>query len=120
MKPRDEQSLLDIVLAGKRIAVFIAETSSASELERNALLSSAIAWQFHVVGEATKRLGQELRSSAPHKPWSDMARLRDRVAHGYDAIDWAILWRVAHEDLPSAIAFVEAILVARGIDTRLR
>ncbi|MBL8705098.1 MAG: DUF86 domain-containing protein [Rhodospirillales bacterium] len=118
MTPRDEQSLLDIVLAGRLIAQFSAEISTATELEGNPLLASAIAWQFHIIGEATKRLGPDVRAASPTIPWSDMARLRDRVAHGYDSIDWTILWRIAQNDLPATIAAIEKMLRARGVDPR--
>lgn len=116
MTPRDEQSLLDIVLAGGLIAQFTTEVSTAAQLEADPLLASAIAWQFHIIGEATKRLSQDARAAAPEIPWSDMARLRDRVAHGYDSIDWAILWRIAQSDLPSTVRAIEALLRARGVD----
>jgi len=118
MTPRDDQSLLDIVLAGRLIGQFGAEISTAAELEGNPLLASAIAWQFHIIGEATKRLSPGVRASSATIPWSDMARLRDRVAHGYDSIDWTILWRIAQTDLPTTVAAIEAMLRARGVDLR--
>lgn len=115
MRPRVDQSLLDIAIAGRLIETFIAEADGPARLEGDPLLSSAIAWQLSIVGEAVKRLSAELRQAHLDVPWSAMARMRDRVTHGYDTIDWSIVWHVVTSELPQAVAQVEAILVSRRV-----
>jgi uncharacterized protein with HEPN domain len=53
-----------------------------------------------IVDEATKRLPPEVRALDPTVPWSDMARLRDRIIHAYDQVDLAAVWATVHDDLP--------------------
>lgn len=36
--------------------------------------------------------------------------MRDRVSHGYDALDYAMLWDTVHDDLPGLLATVEIML----------
>jgi uncharacterized protein with HEPN domain len=36
--------------------------------------------------------------------------LRNRLIHGYDAVDFDILWQIVTRDLPPLIAAVEEIL----------
>ena len=36
--------------------------------------------------------------------------MRDRVSHGYDAIDYATLWDTVRDDVPTLLAMVEQML----------
>ena len=36
--------------------------------------------------------------------------MRDRVSHGYDAIDYATLWDTVHDDVPGLLVTVEQML----------
>lgn len=55
---------------------------------------------LEIAGEATKRLPLEVRSLDREIPWSDMARIRDRIIHGYDQVNLAVIWDTVHKDLP--------------------
>lgn len=35
-------------------------------------------------------------------PWSDLAKVRDRLSHHYHRIDPAQLWVIAERDVPAA------------------
>jgi uncharacterized protein with HEPN domain len=52
-----------------------------------ALLHDALMFQFVVVGEAVKHLAPETRAAAPAIPWTDVAGLRDLIAHEYFRIE---------------------------------
>ncbi|MCC6469129.1 MAG: DUF86 domain-containing protein [Alphaproteobacteria bacterium] len=56
-----------------------------------------------------------MRQAHSDVPWSAMARMRDRVTHGYDTIDWSIVWQVVTTELPRAVAQIESILVSRNV-----
>jgi uncharacterized protein with HEPN domain len=43
-------------------------------------------------------------------PWKLLAGMRDRVSHGYDGIDYAILWDTVRDDIPGLLATVENML----------
>jgi hypothetical protein len=36
-------------------------------------------------------------------PWADMISLRNRLIHGYDLVDFDILWQIVTHDLPELI-----------------
>lgn len=65
---------------------------------------------LEVLGEATKRLPLELRERYPAVPWKLVAGMRDRVSHGYDAIDYQTLWDAVQLDLPLLVETVQAML----------
>ena len=56
---------------------------------------------FEIMGEAAKRIPDEIRFAHPSVPWKIMAGMRDRMIHGYDVIDVAILWKTVKQDIPS-------------------
>lgn len=52
-----------------------------------------------------------MRTSAyPEIPWPQIVSLRNRLIHGYDAVDRDILWQIVVYDLPSLITILETIL----------
>jgi uncharacterized protein with HEPN domain len=50
---------------------------------------------FLIIGEAVKRLPEDLCESYPQVPWRKIASTRDRLAHSYDEIEGVILWNAA-------------------------
>ena len=50
---------------------------------------------FLIIGEAVKRLREDLCESYPEVPWRKIASTRDCLAHGYDEVEGVILWNAA-------------------------
>ena len=44
------------------------------------------------IGEAARRVPQEVRDANPHIPWRDIIDARNRIIHEYDRIDEDRLW----------------------------
>jgi uncharacterized protein with HEPN domain len=65
---------------------------------------------LEVIGEAANRIPREVQQRHPAIPWSKIVGLRNRLAHGYDAVDLAIVWRIARHELPGLAAQVRAVL----------
>ena len=55
---------------------------------------------LEIIGEASKRLPDDLRVRYPKIPWKGMAGMRDRIIHGYDNVDYQIVWEVVKRELP--------------------
>lgn len=49
---------------------------------------------FEVLGEAVKRLPDDLRNRHSQLPWKKIAGTRDYIAHGYDSVDYDVIWGV--------------------------
>jgi uncharacterized protein with HEPN domain len=52
----------------------------------------------------------ELRDRYPAVPWKDIAGTRDHLNHGYDDVDYQVLWNAVQRDVPVLPATVEQIL----------
>jgi uncharacterized protein with HEPN domain len=66
--------------------------------------------QLEIIGEATKRLSQDLRSQHPQIPWRRIAGLRDVLIHNYMGVDLEAVWGITQKDLPSLKRQVQRIL----------
>lgn len=65
---------------------------------------------MEVLGEAVKRLPPELTAQYPAVDWRGIAGMRDRVSHGYDAIEYDLLWQAVEMRVPGLLATVEQML----------
>lgn len=70
----------------------------------------AVARNLEVIGEASKRLPDDLRQRYPDVPWRKMAGLRDVIAHGYFGIDVQLVWDIIQKDVPTVRLKVASII----------
>lgn len=112
MTDRDRQAIEDMVGASRKILEYTAETTREGLLSYSMRLD-AVLYEIVVLGEAARRVSQELRSAHPTVPWREIIGMRSIITHGYDQIDDDELWQVVERDLPVLIPKLEAIL-ARG------
>jgi uncharacterized protein with HEPN domain len=79
------------------------EGQTERDLARNRVLQLALTRVVEIVGEAAARVSSETQRQFPAIPWPQIIALRNRLVHGYDAVDPAILWAIVEADLPALI-----------------
>lgn len=100
MKSRhDRLYLYDILECCDRVAEYIVGVSEA-DYHANTMLQDALVRNIEVVGEAVKNLSPELKEANPDVAWSQIARMRDKIAHHYFRINLDVVWQTATDDLP--------------------
>lgn len=93
-----------------REALELIHESARKDLDANRLLGLALVRLLEMLGEAANRVSPEYQSLHPSIPWSQIISLRNRLIHGYDAVDMDILWQVLKHDLPILIEELNRIL----------
>ncbi len=106
---RDSQHVLDIVESARLIRAYI-EDVTRDAFMRDIQLQDSIIRRFEIIGEASGRVSVPFRERHAAIPWSGMIGLRNRMIHGYDAIDLELVWTTAHERIPELLARLEALL----------
>ena len=105
--PRDRQSLLDIIDSINLIFEYAQDIDWSSIAIKD---WDAIVLRFIIIGEATKRLSEELRDRELEIPWRKIAGLRDVIVHEYDEINLDIIRDIVELELPSILPRLQALM----------
>jgi uncharacterized protein with HEPN domain len=103
-----EASVADVVVFARRALGYVEGVERERFLAEIGVQDQVIRC-LEVVGEAARRTPEETRAMHPAVPWAQMAGLRNRLAHEYDAVDMESVWLTVTRDLPR-------ILKALGVD----
>ena len=110
MSQRNSEHPLHQMLDHSMEAVILSKGKSPEELVYDRILGLAIVRLMEIIGEAANRVPKEERIRHPEIPWTQIISLRNRLIHGYDAIDYEILWYILNHDLPELVSSLEIIL----------
>jgi uncharacterized protein with HEPN domain len=72
--------------------------------------TDAVLLNLHIIGEAVKKLPNDLRERYPDVAWREIAGLRDVIAHTYFALDTDILWDAVEREVPALLDAVRKII----------
>lgn len=98
-------------------AIGLAADRQRDDLDADRVFTLALIKLVEIVGEAAARVSGEIRSMHDKIPWRQIIGTRNRLIHGYDAVDYNILWHIVQSELPELLDQVDAVLADMG--TRL-
>jgi uncharacterized protein with HEPN domain len=100
MKDRSNKLLIDDIheaitsietyTKGLTYETFIADKKTMDAVIRN----------FEIIGEAIKKLNDELKESDKSVPWKKVASFRDILIHDYFAVDYFFVWEIIEHQMP--------------------
>ncbi len=67
---------------------------------RDETLKRAFARSIEIIGEASKKLTEDIKAMQPDIEWRKVSGMRDRLIHDYFGVDYTIVWDVALNKLP--------------------
>ncbi len=88
----------------------MAEGRTRSDLDQDRQLCLSLTWLVGMIGEAASHVPPETRAQCPAIPWKAIVAMRHRFIHGYDVIDYDLLWEAVVLHVPPLIAELERIL----------
>ena len=77
---------------------------SRGDLDTDRVLALAVVRLLEIIGEAATRVPVEERTRRAEIPWSSIVGLRNRLIHGYDDVDYDIVWAIVSTDLPMLVS----------------
>lgn len=103
---RDRQRLASylghILEAIERIERYTLDMDGVAFLN-SSLVQDAVIRNFEIIGEASNNIEKhypEFAAAHPELPLAFAYQMRNAIAHGYFKVDFEIVWRTIHRDLP--------------------
>ncbi|GIU72544.1 MAG: DUF86 domain-containing protein [Candidatus Nitrosocaldaceae archaeon] len=81
----------DIIKAIDSIEEFI-DNISFEEFKNDDLRASAVIRKLEIIGEATKKVPNDIKQRYNNIPWKEMAGMRDKLIHFYFGIKYELIW----------------------------
>ncbi len=97
---------LDLIREFAENALIFVEGLSLEDFLNDPMCRYAVAMCLLIVGENAARLVKrypDFVAAHPETPWSQAVGMRNRIAHGYDELDFAIVWRTVTQYLPELL-----------------
>jgi len=83
---------------------------SAEDFGQDEVLMRACVRSIEVIGEATKKLPDSIRSKYPDVEWKNMAGMRDRLIHDYFGVDYELVYDLAQNRAAGLARQIDQIL----------
>ncbi|NLW87136.1 MAG: DUF86 domain-containing protein [Planctomycetes bacterium] len=94
------QNIMDYTVGGRD--AFMSDRKTRDAVVRN----------FEIIGEATKRLSDGVKSTHPEVRWRDVAGFRDILIHVYEGVDYVEVWNIVANHLPGLRDAVDSLLAS--------
>lgn len=101
-----------IVEAIERIDRYLSDVDEVAFLN-DQKTQDAVVRNFEIIGEAAHNIEYHHSTfAAVHSdiPWAVMYAMRNRVAHGYFKVDFEMVWKTIHTDLPELHAQIKSLI----------
>ena len=69
----------------------------------------AVIRKLEIIGEAVKKLSDDIKQRRPEIPWKRIDGMRDRLTHDYFGVDLLLVWVVVDRELSTLKTAVEAL-----------
>jgi uncharacterized protein with HEPN domain len=97
---RPFEEYLDDIRDAATIAVEFVGSMSEKEFQADQKTIFAVIRALEIIGEATKRIPNDVRQQYPKISWREMAGIRDKLIHDYLRVNVNVVWKTVREDLP--------------------
>ena len=111
LPPRDVVRMRHMLEAATK-AIAYTRGHERSILDTDEMRALAVVRLLEILGEAARAVSDATRARHPRIPWRQIAGTRDRLIHGYEAVDLDIVWAIVTADLPALVIELKQALAA--------
>ena len=101
---------LNDILEYMDTAIGFVEGMSSKQFAADKKTFNAVLRSIDVIGEAMKKIPNDIRTQYPGIPWKEMTVMSDKVIFFYFEIDTETIWHVIKDRIPSLRPMVEEAL----------
>lgn len=69
-----------------------------------------VCFNLFQIGELANSLSNELKCEFNKIPWRQIIGMRNRIVHGYDTVDYEVIWNTAKESILELKLYCEEII----------
>lgn len=95
--------------AARQVMSYVAGLTK-EEFDQRQIVQDAVTRQMMIVGEAASRVSVAYQEAHPEIPWAQIIGMRHRLVHGYQLVDWTIIWTAATKEVPRLIELLERLM----------
>ena len=97
---KDDLAYIEHILNCIRKIKEYSNNLSKKEFANNELVQDAVIRNIEIIGEATKKVSNNLKQTYNEIPWKEMAGMRDKLIHDYMGVDIDVVWKTIESDIP--------------------
>ena len=110
---RDEDRVLDDMIAAAQNAIAFVAGRDRDELDTNRMLLFAVVPAVEILGEAASRLSEETRAANGAIPWKAIVGMRNRLVHAYFDINTQTVWETVTVEVPAILPLLQQLAAIR-------
>ena len=110
MSRRDDSVPMRHMLDHAREVVVMVHGRTRHELDTHRMFQLALTRLVEIIGEAAARVTPAGQTRYNDIPWPKIVGTRNRIVHGYDTVDYDVVWDIATLEVPVLIAALERAL----------
>ncbi|MCD6407689.1 DUF86 domain-containing protein [bacterium] len=108
-----KREVIDYIIDIKKECEYLLSRSkeiSYDEFIKNEDFKKAFVRSLEIIGEAVKKIPEEIKNCYPQIKWKNISGMRDILIHEYFGVDYKVVWKTVIERIPELKDVIEKMI----------